>query len=92
MSKRRVTLFIEFNGEPDNDELLAIHVAEAIANRFVSNHGPFNTEDGSFTPGPDSVNSIKVAVGETHWCDIFWDYSYRIRVRSTGKIIEAKKP
>ena len=92
MSKRRITLFIEFSGEPDDDELLAIHTAEALANRFYSNQGPFDTGDVSFSPGLASVNNIKVAVGETHWCDIIWDHGYQIRVRSTGQIIKAKKP
>ena len=57
MGKRRVTLFIKFFGEPDDDSLLALHVAEALANRIMI--------EPKFTPGSAICDRIEIAVGNT---------------------------
>lgn len=62
MGKRRITLFIEFGGEPNDDSVLAHHVAEALVNRFC---GVGVVECPSFSPGPAVVNSVDIAVGAT---------------------------
>lgn len=67
MGKRRVTLFITFHGEPDDDSKLALHVAEALSNRCK---GIGEMECKSFSPGPAIVDRIDIAVGSTKLAEV----------------------
>lgn len=67
MGKRRVTLFIEFDGEPNDDSLLAFRVGEAMVNRL---NGVGKMEDMSFTPGDAWVKNIDIAVGKTKLAEV----------------------
>lgn len=67
MGKRRVTLFITFNGEPNNDSKIAFHVAEALVNRFK---GIGEMECQSFSPGNAIVSRVDIAVGNTKLAEV----------------------
>lgn len=69
-NKKRVTLFIEFSGPVDDDEQLAQNVAEMLCNRL--GHEPEYTGK-KFTPGYQTVDRIKVAVGTTKLCEVVWE-------------------
>ena len=66
-SKRRVTLFFEFSGEPDDDSAIAFRVGEALVNRFK---GVGEMEYKGFSPGPASVESVSIAVGSTKLAEV----------------------
>jgi len=66
-SKRRVTLFFEFTGEPNDDSAIAYRVAEALVNRFK---GVGEIDYKGFSPGPASVESVSIAVGSTKLAEV----------------------
>lgn len=84
MGKRRVTLFIEFSGEPNDDKLLAERVGEALVARLGSAGVNLKWPSGQgFTPGPGTVETIKIAVGTTKLEQIeFIDHAYRLSKKS----------
>lgn len=67
MGKRRITLFITFNGEPNDDSLLAFRVGEALVNRFK---GIGEMEAQAFTPGGGFVEKVDIAVGNTKLAEV----------------------
>lgn len=65
-NKKRVTLFIEFDGPVSDCHGLADNVATALINQM---------NDGNISPGCQTVNRIKIAVGVEKMSEIIWDES-----------------